>query len=160
MDISWDPRSDTFVVAVSELDGCLTHGRTYDEAARQGREAIETWVDAERGLGLPIPEPRTFDREVANRWWVDGQESQQAAQTDDGDCYPPYSMILEWDPRSDIFIVTVPEFRGARTHGNTYEQAAAMGREVIESLVDIARQDGEDLPRLRTFQPRRVRAVT
>jgi predicted RNase H-like HicB family nuclease len=159
MDIAWDPRSDIFVVTVPELDGCRTHGSTYAEAARQGREAIETWVDAERILGLPIPEPRIFDHELADRWWADFAHSRTSAWSDDGVAYPPYSMVLEWDPRSDIFVVTVPEFRGARTHGDTYEEAVEMGREVIESFVDLAREDRDSLPPVRIFEPRRVRAV-
>ncbi len=30
----------------------------------------------------------------------------------DPDEYPRYSMILQWDPRSSIYIATVPEIRG------------------------------------------------
>ena len=34
-----------------------------------------------------------------------------------------YSMVIEWDDRDDIFVVTVPELPGCRTHGKTYEEA-------------------------------------
>jgi predicted RNase H-like HicB family nuclease len=159
MDIAWDPRGAIFVVTAPELDGCRTHGGTYAEAARQGREAIETWIEAERILALPIPEPRVFDHDVADRWWSHVAESRASVRPDDDALYPPYSMVLEWDPRSDIFVVTIPEFRGARTHGRTYEDAVDMGREVIESFVDLAREDGASLPPIRIFAPRRVEAV-
>ncbi len=116
-------------------------------------------MDAERILGLPIPEPRIFDHEVANKWWTDFADSRASGRSNDGVVYPPYSMVLEWDPRSNFFIVTIPEFRGARTHGDTYEEAVQMGREVIESFVDLAWKDGESLPPIRIFEPRRVQAV-
>jgi predicted RNase H-like HicB family nuclease len=45
--------------------------------------------------------------------------------------YPPYSMILEWDARSGVFVVTVPELPGCRTHGRTYEEAVRQGQDAI-----------------------------
>ena len=39
---------------------------------------------------------------------------------------PPYSLLMVWDPDDEIFVVTVPELPGCRTHGTTYEEAAAM----------------------------------
>ena len=36
------------------------HGNTYEEAARQGRDAIETWVEVSKRLGQPAPEPRKY----------------------------------------------------------------------------------------------------
>src|SRR5205085_2684927 len=45
--------------------------------------------------------------------------------------YPPYSMILEWDSRGGIFVVTVPELPGCRTHGRTYEEAVRQGQDAI-----------------------------
>ncbi len=34
-----------------------------------------------------------------------------------------YSMILEWDPRDNIYVVTTPELPGCRTHGESWEDA-------------------------------------
>ncbi|MEA2583007.1 MAG: hypothetical protein QOF33_1092 [Thermomicrobiales bacterium] len=59
--------------------------------------------------------------------------------------YPPYSMILEWDP-SDRIVVSVPELPGCVTHGATYEEAVKQGRDAIEGWVDVARTDGDPLP--------------
>ena len=42
-----------------------------------------------------------------------------------------YSMVIEWDPRDSIYIVTVPELPGCRTHGSTREEAVHKGEEVI-----------------------------
>ena len=54
--------------------------------------------------------------------------------------YPPYSMVLEWDGRGDIFVVTVPELAGCRTHGRTYEEAVRQGYKdavVLETDPDL-----------------------
>ena len=60
MRIIWDPRDDIFVVDVPELPGCQTHGDTYEEALRQGQDAIASWIDAAREDGDPLPAPRTY----------------------------------------------------------------------------------------------------
>lgn len=59
---------------------------------------------------------------------------------------PPYSLALVWDPDDRIFVVTVPELPGCRTHGATYEEAAANARDAIASWVGAARLLGRPLP--------------
>ena len=54
----WDKDDCIYVVTVPELPGCQTHGKTYEEAVRQGRDAIESWIEANLARGRPIPEPR------------------------------------------------------------------------------------------------------
>ncbi len=61
MRLEWDPRDSIYVVTVPELPGCTTHGATVEEAARKGREAIASWIDAARAWGDPIPPPREYD---------------------------------------------------------------------------------------------------
>jgi predicted RNase H-like HicB family nuclease len=58
MMIEWDPNDRIYVVRVPELPGCVTHGKTYEEAVKQGQDAIESWIDAARAWGDPIPAPR------------------------------------------------------------------------------------------------------
>jgi predicted RNase H-like HicB family nuclease len=60
MNIQWDEDDHIYVVTVPELPGCQTHGRTYEEAVQQGQDAIASWVDVCRELGLPIPPPRVL----------------------------------------------------------------------------------------------------
>ncbi|HVC33199.1 MAG TPA: type II toxin-antitoxin system HicB family antitoxin [Chloroflexota bacterium] len=60
MVIEWDPDDEVYVVTVPELPGCRTHGKTYEEAVRQGQDAIASWIDAARAWGHSIPEPRVF----------------------------------------------------------------------------------------------------
>ena len=65
MVIQWSERDNAYIVTVPELPGCKTHGLTYEEAVRNGQEAIETWIDGSRAFGLTIPEPRTLLSDAA-----------------------------------------------------------------------------------------------
>jgi predicted RNase H-like HicB family nuclease len=60
MVIQWSDPDNTYIVTVPELPGCKTHGDTSEEAVRQGRDAIESWIEANRYWGRPIPEPRVL----------------------------------------------------------------------------------------------------
>lgn len=62
MIIEWEPEGQVFVVTVPELRGCMTHGATYEEAVAQGRDAIESWLDAREARGASIPSARFYDR--------------------------------------------------------------------------------------------------
>jgi predicted RNase H-like HicB family nuclease len=57
-----------------------------------------------------------------------------------------YSMVIHWSDEDDAFIVTLPEFDNARTHGETYEQAVREGKDLIESFIMWYEQDGKPLP--------------
>ena len=59
--IQWDPEDHIYVVTVPELRGCMTHGRTYEEAILQAQDAIESWIGAAQEMGLSIPVPQTYD---------------------------------------------------------------------------------------------------
>ena len=60
--IDWDPEDEIFVVTVPDLPGCRTHGRTYEEAARNAQDAIDSWIDSARADGQTVPEPPVFKR--------------------------------------------------------------------------------------------------
>ena len=60
MVVEWSDEDDAFIVTVPELPGCITHGTTYEEAVRQGKEAIEGWIESAQADGDPIPQPRVF----------------------------------------------------------------------------------------------------
>jgi len=57
MVIQWSGEDKSYIVTVPELPGCITHGDTYEEAVSQGRDAIESWIDARRASGRTIPAP-------------------------------------------------------------------------------------------------------
>jgi predicted RNase H-like HicB family nuclease len=58
MNIQWDANDQIYVVTVPELPGCMTHGKTYEEAVRQGQDAIESWIECSLAEHLPVPPPR------------------------------------------------------------------------------------------------------
>lgn len=59
--VTYDEEGRTYSASVPALPGCHTWGRTQAEAFRNALDAIETYVEAMRKLGLPIP------KEVARR---------------------------------------------------------------------------------------------
>ena len=60
MNIQWDNDDKIFVVTVPELPGCVTHGKTYEEAVQQGKDAIESWLMVAKEFGDPIPQPISY----------------------------------------------------------------------------------------------------
>ena len=61
-----EPADDgTFSVYVPDLPGCVSTGRTRDEAIDSIREAIQGHVQVLRDLGEPVPPPRSQSHIVA-----------------------------------------------------------------------------------------------
>jgi predicted RNase H-like HicB family nuclease len=60
MIIEWSDEDQAYVVTVPELPGCRTHGDTYEEAIKQGQDAIESWIMVAEELGRPVPAPKLF----------------------------------------------------------------------------------------------------
>ena len=54
MIIQWSD-DNAYIVTVPELPGCKTYGETYEEAVRQGRDAIDSWIMVAEELGRPVP---------------------------------------------------------------------------------------------------------
>ncbi len=57
MVIQWSELDNVYIVTVPELPGCKTHEKTLEEAVQQGKDAIESWIDAMEAWGRPIPAP-------------------------------------------------------------------------------------------------------
>jgi predicted RNase H-like HicB family nuclease len=56
-----------------------------------------------------------------------------------------YEMVIAWSEEDDCFLVHLPDFpeQTYRTHGNSYEEAARNGQEVLQLLLE---EDGLPLP--------------
>jgi predicted RNase H-like HicB family nuclease len=65
MIIQWSKEDEAYIVTVPELPGCRTHGDTYEEAVKQGKDAIESWIMVAEELGRPIPSPRNYTSTAA-----------------------------------------------------------------------------------------------
>ena len=60
-----EPADDgTFSVYVPDLPGCISTGRTREEAIESIREAIQGHIQTLRDLGEPVPPPRSQSQAV------------------------------------------------------------------------------------------------
>lgn len=63
---------------------------------------------------------------------------------------PQYSMLIQWSSEDNCYVVYTPDFTDRFmqpcTHGDTYEEAARHGKEVIESMIGWLENDDEPLP--------------
>ena len=58
-----------------------------------------------------------------------------------------YSMLIQWSDEDQLYICSLPEFGElCKTHGDTFEQAARNGREVLEMLIESLQNSGKTLP--------------
>jgi predicted RNase H-like HicB family nuclease len=54
-----DESGDYYFATVQELDGCMSHGDTYDEAFENIQEAMEGWIETKLAGGFSVPVPNT-----------------------------------------------------------------------------------------------------
>ena len=66
MVIQWSDADDAYVVSLPEWSGRVlnpvTHGDTYDEAVKNGTEAIKALIASADRRGEPLPEPNVLDQ--------------------------------------------------------------------------------------------------
>lgn len=69
---------------------------------------------------------------------------------------PHYQMHIHWSDEDDCYLVHLPEFdQGGqfwRTHGQTYEEAAKNGEEVLELLIENYQAQDQPLPEPQALQ--------
>ncbi len=54
--LEWDEETQVYAVTVPQLPGCVTQGKTREEALERIQEAIEGHIDALKLLGEPVPQ--------------------------------------------------------------------------------------------------------
>ena len=68
---------------------------------------------------------------------------------------PPYSIVIEWSPTDQGYVVILPEWADRYVmpvaDGKTYEEAAARGRNALENYIHFAQEDGQPLPEPRVY---------
>ncbi len=62
INIIWSDEDKCYIAEVPELEGCMTHGKSEDEAIHHAHDAIATWIKAARKLKHPIPEPMVLKK--------------------------------------------------------------------------------------------------
>ncbi|MCH8012203.1 MAG: type II toxin-antitoxin system HicB family antitoxin [Candidatus Marinimicrobia bacterium] len=56
--IFWDNDDQIYIADVPELPGCSAHGKTYDDALANVKDAIQLWIDTAKEYGDSVPEPK------------------------------------------------------------------------------------------------------
>jgi predicted RNase H-like HicB family nuclease len=64
-------KDSDFGVEFPDFPGCITAGRTLDEARRMAAEALQFHVEGMMADGAPIPEPATLDEIMADKQRAD-----------------------------------------------------------------------------------------
>ena len=57
-----------------------------------------------------------------------------------------YEMIIYWSQEDQAFLVEVPELPGCMADGQSYEEAVANARVVINEWIETARDLGRPIP--------------
>ncbi|MGJ3253829.1 MAG: type II toxin-antitoxin system HicB family antitoxin [Elainellaceae cyanobacterium] len=60
---------------------------------------------------------------------------------------PQYSMVIQWSDEDNCYVVFLPDFADRVeqpcTDGQTYQEAAKHGQEVIETYLKMWKQEGD-----------------
>jgi predicted RNase H-like HicB family nuclease len=54
----WSNDDNCFVAEVPELNGCMSDGKTYEEALKNIQVIMNEWIETAKELGREIPKPR------------------------------------------------------------------------------------------------------
>ena len=60
-----------------------------------------------------------------------------------GECQ---SMNIQWSEEDQVYIVTIPELPGCKTHGDTYEEAVKQAQYAIEGWIEANLATGRPIP--------------
>ncbi len=56
-----------YLIQFPDLPGCIADGATPEEAMREGRDALKSWLGTMKALGRPIPPPGSAGR-FSGKW--------------------------------------------------------------------------------------------
>lgn len=57
-----------------------------------------------------------------------------------------YAMVIQWSDEDQVYVVTVPELPGCRTHGASYADAARNGEDVMALWLQSRQETGRPIP--------------
>lgn len=57
-----------------------------------------------------------------------------------------YQLVVQWSDEDACYVVTIPAWQNARTHGATIEDAVRNAHEVLTLLIESARRHREPIP--------------
>jgi predicted RNase H-like HicB family nuclease len=56
--IYWSDEDGSFIAEAPELPGCMSDGKTYEEAVKNIHVIIEEWIATAKDLGRDVPVPK------------------------------------------------------------------------------------------------------
>lgn len=56
-----------YLIEFPDLPGCMSDGETIDEAIKNGKEAIQVWIDAAKQMNRTIPKPGEYENQ-SGKW--------------------------------------------------------------------------------------------
>ncbi len=56
--IYWSEEDNVFIAEVPELPGCMAHGKNYESALGNIKDAVRLWIKTAKEFDDPIPEPK------------------------------------------------------------------------------------------------------
>lgn len=59
--MQYDPQDKIYVASVPELQGCMAHGDTREEALKEIEIAESLWLESAKDMNIEIPEPSLFN---------------------------------------------------------------------------------------------------
>ncbi len=62
--IQYDETDKIFIASIPELQGCMAHGNTPEEAFREVNIVCDMWIETAKEEGIEIPEPHLYDNAV------------------------------------------------------------------------------------------------
>lgn len=78
------------------------------------------------------------------------RDTRKAKSTKQSRRRPPspddYQVVLLWSEEDQCYVVTLPAWQNARTHGASLEEAARNAREVLKLLIESAKRHREPIP--------------
>lgn len=69
INIIWSEEDGCYIAEVPELEGCITHGKTPEQALKNSKNATESWISAAKALQHPIPQP-VLKKQVSGKFNV------------------------------------------------------------------------------------------
>ncbi len=56
--VYWSDEDKSFIAEVPELPGCVSDGKSYNEAIKNAQVVIAEWIETAKSLGREIPKPK------------------------------------------------------------------------------------------------------
>lgn len=54
----WSEKDQTYIAEVPELPGCMSDGKTYEEALKNIQVIISEWIETAKKIEREVPKPK------------------------------------------------------------------------------------------------------